>query len=193
MQSKGILEFFLAFFLSYIAMKATDSKKIDIKSGAIIATAMFALIWIFGTITFTAINPAKSIGAAIAMLFSDLDNHTEPLIQLWLFIIIPALGAVVGTFVYMVTQSDEFDLNKYLSAVKKKKEEKTDEEYEEESEEVSEENAEEPAAEEEVVEDAEEIPEIESVEDDALPEVESEEETVVESEEPAADSETKTE
>ena len=57
--------------------------------------------------------------------------------------------------------------------------------------------AEEPAAEEEpveeVVEDTEEIPEIESVEDDARPEVESEEETVAESEEPAAESKPKTE
>ena len=192
-----ILEFFLAFILSFVAMKATDSKKIDMKSGAIIAAAMFGLIWVLGGFTFSAINPAKSIGAAIAMLFSGLDNHTEPLIQLWLFIIIPALGAVVGTFVYMITQSDEFDLNKYLSAIKKKKEEKAEEEYAEESEEVSEENAEEPAAEEEpveeIVEETEEIPEIESVEDDALPEVESEEETVAESEEPVAESKPKTE
>jgi len=192
-----IVEFFLAFILSFVAMRATTSKKIDIKSGAIIAVAMFGLIWIFGEYTFSAINPAKSLGAAIAMLFSGIQNHVEPLVQIWFFILIPALGAVVGTFLYMVTESDEFDLNKYLSAIKKKKEEKADEEYAEESEEVSEENAEEPVAEEEVVEDTEEIPEIESVEEDALPEVESEEEaaeeTVVESEEPAADSETKTE
>ena len=190
-----IVEFFLAFVLAFVAMKATDSKKIDMKSGAVIAVAMFGLIWIGSGLAYSAVNPAKSIGAAIAMLFSGLDNHTEPLIQLWLFIIFPALGAAVGTFVYMVTESDEFDLNKYLSAIKKKKEEKAaDEEYAEESEE----NAEEPAAEEEpaeeVVEDTEEeIPEIESVEEDALPEVESAEDPVVESEEPVADSETKTE
>ncbi len=190
-----IVEFFLAFILSFITMKATDSKKIDMKSGAIIATAMFGLIWIGYNLVGTAVNPAKSIGTAFAMMFSNLEGHFEPLIQLWLFIIFPALGAAVGTFIYMVTESDEFDLNKYLSAIKKKKEEKAaDEEYAEESEE----NAEEPAAEEEpaeaVVEDTEEeIPEIESVEEDALPEVESAEETVVESEEPVADSETKTE
>ena len=188
-----IVEFFLAFILAFVAMKATTSKKIDIKSGAIIAVAIFGLMWTFSGMTFSAINPAKSLGAAIAMLFSGIDNHIEPLVQIWFFILIPALGAVVGTFLYMVTESDEFDLNKYLSAIKKKKEEKAEEEYAEESEEVSEENAEEPVAEEEVVEDTEEIPEIESVEEDALPEVESEEETVVESEEPAADSETKTE
>lgn len=192
-----IVEFFLAFILAFIAMKATESKKIDIKSGAIIAVAMFGLMWMFSDLTFSAINPAKSLGAAIAMLFSGIENHVEPLVQIWFFIIFPALGAIVGTFIYMVTESDEFDLNKYLSAIKKKKEEKAaDEEYAEESEE----NAEEPAAEEEpaeeVVEDTEEeIPEIESVEEDALPEVESAEEaaeeTVVESEEPVA--ETKTE
>ena len=183
-----ILEFFSAFILSYIAMKATESKKIDMKSGAVIAAAMFALIWLGYGLVGTAVNPAKSIGAAFAMLFSNLEGHTEPLIQLWLFIIFPALGAIVGTFIYMITESGEFDLNKYLSAAKKKKAEDADEEYVEESEEISEETAEEseeqvaeePAAEEAVAEapvaevPADEIPEIESVEEDAVPETESE-------------------
>ena len=136
----------------------------------------------------TAVNPAKSIGAAFAMLFSNLEGHTEPFIQLWLFIIFPALGAIVGTFIYMITESGEFDLNKYLSAAKKKKAEDADEEYVEESEEITEETAEEseeqvaeePAAEEAVAEapaaeaPADDIPEIESVEEDAVPETESE-------------------
>ena len=190
-----ILEFFSAFILSYIAMKATESKKIDMKSGAVIATAMFALIWLGYGLVGTAVNPAKTIGGAIAMLFSNLEGHTEPLLQIWVFLIFPVLGAAVGTFIYMITENDEFDLNKYLSAIKKKKEEKAAEEYTEESEEaeVSEENAEAPAAEEPAAEESvaeepaaeetvEEIPEIESVEEDALPEVESEEETSEESE-----------
>lgn len=195
-----IVEFFLAFALSYIAMKATDSKKIDIKSGAIISVATFVLIWVFGFVTYSAINPAKSLGAAIAMMFSGVDNHFEPLIQIWLFIIIPALGALVGTFLYMMLESGEFDLNKYLSAVKKKKSEGDEVDYTEEaeySEEAVEETAEEPAAEEIVDEPVEEIPEIESVEEDVLPEVESVDEESApefESEEKIAeDSETKTE
>lgn len=179
-----LVEFLFAFVLCFVAMKATESKKIDMKSGAIIAAAMFGLIYIGCGMTGTAVNPAKSIGAAIAMMFSNIDGKFDPLIQLWLFIIIPLLGAVVGTFLYMILESDEFDLNKYLSAIKKKKsEDAADEEYAEESEE--------PVAEEEIVEEpVEEIPEIESVDDDVLPEVESEEETA---EEVVVDSETKTE
>ena len=189
-----IIEFLLAFFLSYVTMKATDSGKIGMKSGAVIAVAIFGLIWIFGGMTYSAMNPAKSVGAAIAMLFSGIENHYEPIIQLWLFIIFPALGAVVGTFIYMIMESGEFDLNKYISAVKKNKSEDADDaEY---SEEAVEETAEEPAAE-ETVDEPEEIPEIESEEEDALPEVESvDEESVpeIESEEKIAeDSETKTE
>ncbi len=188
-----IIEFFLAFILSYVTMKATESKKIDMKSGAVIATAMFGLIWIGYNLVGTAVNPAKSIGTAFAMMFSNLEGHFEPLIQLWLFIIFPALGAVVGTFIYMIMESGEFDLNKYLSSIKKNKsevaEDADDAEY-------SEEAVEEPAAE-ETVDEPEEIPEIESEEEDALPEVESvDEESVpeIESEEKISeDSETKTE
>lgn len=197
-----VVEFLFAFTLAFVVMKAVDSKKINMKSGTAVALALFALVSIGGWgMTRTAVNPAKSIGTAIAMLFSGVDGKFDPLIQLWLFIIFPVLGAVAGTFLYMVLESGEFDLNKYLSAIKKKKEEKAEEEYAEESEEVSEESAEEPLAEEEAVEEpVEEIPEIESVEDDTLPEVESEEDILpeVESEEKPAeeiviDSETKTE
>ena len=141
------------------------------KSGSIIAIALFAMIWLFGGLTYSAINPAKSIGTAIAMLFSSINDHTEPIIQLWLFIIIPVLGAVAGTFVYMVTQSDEFDLNKYLSSIKKKKsEEGADEEFTEESEELSSEESSEETAD----EISEDIPEIESEEEEIVVETKTE-------------------
>ena len=171
-----IIEFLLAFILSYVAMKATESKKIDMRSGAVIAAAIFGLVYIGSWFTNTAVNPAKSIGAAIAMLFSGIKDSAEPFLQLWVFIIFPVLGAIVGTFIYMIMESGEFDLNKYLSAVKKNKTEDADEEYSEETaEEPSEDVAEEPAAEEPVAEaPVEEIPEIESVE--PAPEVESEKE-----------------
>ncbi len=186
------IEFFLAFILSYVAMKATNSSKIDMKSGSIIAIVTFGLIWILGEFTYSAINPAQSIGSAIAMMFSDIKDHFEPLIQLWLFIIFPALGAVVGTFLYMIMESGEFDLNKYITVKKDKPAADDAEEPAEESDdaEYSEEEAaeEEPAEEEPVADEpVEEIPEIESVEEEPLPEVESEEEVAPE------ESETKTE
>ena len=180
-----IIEFLLAFLLSYVAMKATESKKIDMRSGAVIAAAIFGLVYIGSWFTNTAVNPAKSIGAAIAMLFSGIKDSAEPFLQLWVFIIFPVLGAIVGTFIYMIMESGEFDLNKYLSSVKKNKAEDAEEEYSEETaEEPSEDVAEEPVAEAPVEEPAaeepvaeapvEEIPEIESVE--PTPGADSEEE-----------------
>ena len=79
-----LLEMFFAFILCYIVLKATESRKIEMKSGAIIAAAMFALIYFGCMVTYTAVNPAKSIGAAFAMLFSGVQDKSEPLIQLWL-------------------------------------------------------------------------------------------------------------
>lgn len=187
-----IIEFMLAFILAYIAMKATDSKKIDMKSGAIVAVALFGVVFIAAAMTGSAANPAKSIGTAFAMMFSGFDGKFDPLIELWVFIIFPALGAIVGSFVYLMMESGEFDLNKYLSTIKKKKSEGDEADVSDDAEYSEEEAAtEEPVEEEPIVDEpAEEIPEIESVEEEPLPEVESEEEAeeiVVE------ESETKTE
>lgn len=187
-----IVEFMLAFILAYVAMKATNSKKIDMKSGAIVAVALFGVVYIAGAMTDSAANPAKSIGTAFAMMFSGIDGKFDPLIELWVFIIFPALGAIVGSFVYLMMESGEFDLNKYLASKKKDKSEGVETDESEDAEYSEEEAAaEEPVEEEPIVDEpAEEIPEIESVEEEPLPEVESEEETeeiVVE------ESETKTE
>ena len=187
-----IVEFMLAFILAYVAMKATDSKKIDMKSGAIVAVALFGVVYIAAAMTDSAANPAKSIGTAFAMMFSGIDGKFDPLIQLWLFIIFPALGALVGAFVYLMMESGEFDLSKYLASKKKDKSEVVEADELEDAEYSEEEAAtEEPVEEEPIVDEpAEEIPEIESVEEEPLPEVESEEEAeeiVVE------ESETKTE
>ena len=174
-----LLEMFFAFILCYIALKATESRKIEMKSGAIIAAAMFALIYFGCMVTYTAVNPAKSIGAAFAMLFSGAQDKSEPLIQLWLFIIAPAIGALIASFSYMILESGSFDVDKFVEDMKKKKEEKAaqkaaEAEAKAEAEaaaaeaEATEEAAEEAPAEEEV---SEEIPEIESIEEEpAAPE-----------------------
>ena len=188
-----VVEFLFAFTLVFVVLKAADTKKIGMKAGTAVAIAMFALVSIGGWgMTRTAVNPAKSIGTAFAMLFSGVDGKFDPLIQLWLFIIFPVLGAAAAAFVYMMMESGEFDLNKYLSAIKKKKSEGDEADVSDDAEYSEEEAAaEEPVEEEPIVDEpAEEIPEIESVEEEPLPEVESEEEAeeiVVE------ESETKTE
>ncbi len=180
-----VVEFVFALILCYVAMKATESKKIDMKSGAIIAVAMFGLIYIGSGLTCTAVNPAKSIGTAIAMLFSGIKDSYDPAIQIWMFLIVPLLGAVVASFLYMIFDSGTFDVNKFVEDVKAKKEEKAAKKAAEaeagadepETEEVSEEEvaADEPVVEEEVVEEAP-AEEIVVSSDDSIPEIESVEE-----------------
>ena len=177
-----IAEFFFAFVLSYVALKASETKKIDVRSGAIIAVAMFGLIYVGYNMTATMVNPAKSIGTAIAMLFSGVDKNTDALIQLWLFVIVPVLGALFASLVFLIVSGGDFDVKKFTEGVKnikKKKEpaegeETADEEVSEET--VPEEQAEEPAEEVAEAEPAEEVPA------DDIPEIESIEEEAVEKE-----------
>ncbi len=178
-----LIEMLLAFLLCFIALKTTDSKKISMKSGIIIGFTTFALIYLLGGFTYSAINPAKSIGAAIAILFDDIIGRAHALEQLWLFLVAPVLGAVIAAFTYMVVNSEEYDINEMLANAKAKSaarkeakaaekaaaeaaaaeaaeqssEESEAEEIVEETVEVSEESEEEP-----VEEDLGEVPEIET-------------------------------
>ena len=178
-----ILEMFFAFILCYIALKATQDRKIDIKSGAIIAFAMFGLIYFGCMTTKTAVNPAKSIGTALAMMFSGIDDRFDFAIQLWLFIIAPIIGALIASFLYMIVESGSFDVNKFVEDIKAKKEEKAAQKAAEaeakaaaeaeaaEAEESAEEEPVEEVSEEETVEEVvissdDPVPEIESIEEE---------------------------
>ncbi len=175
------MEMLFAFVLCYVALKATESKKIDMKAGIIIAVAMFGLIYIGSILTCTAVNPAKSIGAAIAMMFSDIDGKFDPLIQLWMFIIAPAIGAVVASVVYLITSGSGFDLNAFIASKKKTEpveesvEETADEPLPEEAESDEEPIADEPVEETEAVEETAEEAPAEDVVIEAEPEAEDKE------------------
>ena len=145
-----ILEFLFALVLVNVVLRATQSSKIDLKSGAIISFAMFSLIWFGSAMTRTTLNPADSIGCAFAMMFSDIgDVKFQPIKQLWLFILAPVLGAAVGSFLYMFLENGDVDIAKYAAAIKKVKPVKKEEPAEEApAEEPSEESVEEAPAEE---------------------------------------------
>ena len=178
-----IAEIVLGIILSFVVMKASESKYIDMKSGAIVAVAIFGLVLIGTYLSDTAVNPAKSIGTAFAMLFSGIEDKYDPLIQLWMFIIFPVIGAVIGTILYLIACNDEFDINAYINDVKEKQAAKKA--AKEEAKAAAEAEAAEAAEAEEVSEEepvadepAEEEPAEETVEtsDDSVPEIESVEE-----------------
>lgn len=166
-----ILEFLFAFVLVSVVLRATESGRIDLKSGAIVSLALFALIWFGSEMTYTAVNPADSIGAAFAMMFSDIgDVKFEPIKQLWLFILAPVLGAAVGSVAYIIFNGGDVDIAKYAAAIKSVKPVKKEKPAEGSEEEVSEEPAEEEVSEESVEESEEdEIPEIEPEESEEAP------------------------
>lgn len=133
-----IVEFLFALALCYITLKATETKKIDIKSGAIIGIALFGLIYIGSMMTLTAVNPAKSIGTAIAMIFSDVNGRFDPFVQLWLFILAPCLGAIAAGFAFLAIDSGELDFDKIIASLKKPKNDEGAPEGEDNQEETSE-------------------------------------------------------
>ena len=179
-----LIEMMCAFILCSVALKATKTNKIDAKAGIIIGFTTFALIFIAGEFLMTAVNPAMSLGAAIAVLFSAAPNHAVPIAQIWLFIIAPALGAVIASITYMVVNSEEFDVDAMLANAKAKsaaRREAREAERAANAQAAEEAAAEEPAAEEPVAEDGpvaeEEIAEEPVAEEEFgdIPEIESEE------------------
>jgi len=52
----------------------------------------------------TSVNPARSIGTA---LFADTD--TDALQQLWVFVLFPLLGAVVGVIIWLVLDDSRLE------------------------------------------------------------------------------------
>jgi aquaporin Z len=81
-----------AFFL-IIILGATDERAP--KGGAPVAIGLcLTLIHLISIpVTNTSVNPARSIGVAIF-------GGSDPIKQLWLFILAPPIGAVLGTLVY---------------------------------------------------------------------------------------------
>jgi aquaporin Z len=82
-----------AFFLIVI-MGATDRRAPAGFAPVAIGLALTLIHLISIPVTNTSVNPARSIGVA-------LFGGSDPLEQLWLFIVAPLVGAVIGAYVYM--------------------------------------------------------------------------------------------
>lgn len=83
-----VLEFLLTFFLMVTIINvSTGSKEIGPVAGIAIGGVILLEAMFAGPITNASMNPARSIGPAL------VSGYTEPL---WLYIIAPILGAIVG-------------------------------------------------------------------------------------------------
>lgn len=88
-----VVEVVLTFVLVYVVMASTGSAGVGSLSGVVIGLTL-ALVHIFGIgLTGTSVNPARSFGPAII-------QGGDALSHLWVFIVAPAVGAVIAAFGY---------------------------------------------------------------------------------------------
>ncbi|MBH46612.1 MAG: aquaporin [Halobacteriovorax sp.] len=87
-----IVEFLLSFVLMFVILSvATDARAVGEMAGLAIGLTVALCAAVGGPLTNASMNPARSIGPAI--LSSNYSN-------LWLYILIPIVGAVLGAKTY---------------------------------------------------------------------------------------------
>ncbi|MFB9759320.1 MIP/aquaporin family protein [Ectobacillus funiculus] len=94
-----VLEFILTFFLMIIILgSAVHGKAIKSFAGLAIGATVGLEAMFGGPISGASMNPARSIGPAIA------SGHLE---HLWIYIVATILGAIVATFVYKFMHEEQ--------------------------------------------------------------------------------------
>lgn len=93
-----LVEIILTFIFVLTILGVTDSKAGHGSFGGLIIGLTLTFVHIFGIgLTGTSVNPARSIGPAIAAAIS---GNAGPAIVLWVFIVGPLIGAVIAAIVY---------------------------------------------------------------------------------------------
>ncbi len=86
--------------LVFTIFGATDKKANHSGAGVAIGLVLAAAIWIFGPVSGASLNPARTLGPTIA---SAVFSFT-PFATLWIYIIGPILGGLLGGFLYEVVK-----------------------------------------------------------------------------------------
>lgn len=95
----GLLAEIVLTFIFVMAILGVTSKKANHGSfGGLVIGLTLTVVHILGIgLTGTSVNPARSIGPAIA---AALSGNTAPLGSLWVFIVAPLVGAALAAIVY---------------------------------------------------------------------------------------------
>lgn len=83
----------LTFFLVFAVLAATDRLSNSGMAGVAIGTCLTVVHPVGIPVTGTSVNPARSIGPALFV-------HGAALTQLWLFVVAPVIGGVIGGVTY---------------------------------------------------------------------------------------------
>lgn len=82
--------------LVFTVFGATDKAADQGKAGVTIGLVLAAIIWMLGPISGASLNPARTWGPTFASAVFSL----TPLGNLWIYVIGPVLGGLLGAFVY---------------------------------------------------------------------------------------------
>ncbi len=104
-----ILEILLTFLLMFVIMKvAHGSKETGMFAGVAIGSVVALEAMFAGPICGASMNPARSIGPAIA------SGHLE---HLWVYILAPSIGAVLSIILYNYLKEESFILKTSKQAI----------------------------------------------------------------------------
>ncbi|MCQ2517319.1 MAG: aquaporin [Lachnospiraceae bacterium] len=93
-----VVEFVLTFIFVLVILGVTSKNAGHGSFGGLIIGFTLVLVHILGIgLTGTSVNPARSIAPAVV---AAIAGNTTPLIQLWVFIVAPLLGAAAAAFTY---------------------------------------------------------------------------------------------
>lgn len=82
--------------LVFTIFGATDKAADPSRAGVTIGFTLAAVVWMFGPISGASLNPARTWGPTIASTVFSL----TPLGNLWIYIVGPILGGLLGAFLY---------------------------------------------------------------------------------------------
>lgn len=82
--------------LVFTIFGATDKRSVQSAAGVAIGLVLSALIWIFGPISGASLNPARTFGPTVASATFSF----SPFADLWIYIVGPVLGGLLGGFLY---------------------------------------------------------------------------------------------
>lgn len=94
-----IAEIILTGVFTYVILNVTDDSGVAGKKAGIIIGLTLTLVHLLGiNLTGTSVNPARSIGTAVAALI--FNGNSAPLAQVWVFIVAPLIGGILAACLY---------------------------------------------------------------------------------------------